>query len=323
MVSPICPGKADVACFPARCWECGVWGGRCAARYGVRGCDLRDGHTADGVKQVNDGRGVRVECGECGKRRIFTPVAQTIVPAGRTEFQATFARRAEGRERLYEKFLATEGGQTLGAAHYVNDFEFAADNNYPYPRARSIKGVQPLELEDDAEETGTRHAGLNVVPSLFMLKQAGDAATTITFHFDGADYYFDRSQIEALDHRTLVLTHDDIQVHFVVYLLPNASATSAASILIHPDADTTQGGPVYGFNTKTEEGIRYVTAVFAFLAQRYTRTDERYGRAVDFIIGNEIDSMWAWQNMGEQTLSDFVEYYTRALRLAYLAMRSA
>ena len=251
------------------------------------------------------------------------PVAQAIVPAGRTAFRASFARRDGGRDRLYEKFLATDSGQPAGTAHYVDDFEFAAANNYPYPHVSSIKGVQPLELEDDAEETGTRHAGLNVVPSLFMLKQAGDAATTITFHFDGADYYFDRSQIEALDHRTLVLTHDGIQVHFVVYLLPNASATSAASILIHPDADTTQGGPVYGFNTKTEEGIRYVTAAFAFLARRYTRMDERYGRAVDFIIGNEIDSMWAWQNMGEQTLPDFIEYYTRALRLAYLALRSA
>ena len=251
-------------------------------------------------------------------------VGQVVVPAGRTTFTVPIARRSGGHDRLYSKFVAmTAGQQALGVPHYVDDFEFPAVNNYPYPVTSSIKGVQPLAIEDDAEEIGTRHAALNVLPSAFMLKQAGDPAQTIDFPFNGETYYFDRNQIEALDHSVLVLTHDGMQVHFVVYLTPNSAPNSAASILIHPDADTTQGGPVYGFNTKTDEGVRYVTAAFAFLAQRYTRADKLYGRAVDFIIGNEIDSQWVWQNMGRQTLPAFTEYYTRVLRLAYQAMRTA
>lgn len=250
-------------------------------------------------------------------------VGQIIVPAGSKWFKASIPRRSGQHDRLYSKFLAmTVSGQALGAPHYADDLEFPAVNNYPYPKASSIKGVSPLSIEDDAEEIGTRHAALNVLPSAFMLNAAGDPETTINFSFNGETFYFDRAQVEALDHSVIVLTHDGMQVHFVVYLTPNAAPNSAASILIHPDADLTQG-TVFAFNTKTDEGIRYVTAAFAFLAQRYTRADQRYGRAVDFIIGNEIDSQWVWQNMGRQTLADFTEYYTRALRLAYLAMRTA
>ena len=250
-------------------------------------------------------------------------VGQIVVPANRTKFRVPIARRSGQHDRLYSKFIAmTAGQQALGVPHFADDFEFQAINDYPYPKASSIKGVQPLAIEDDAEEIGTRHAALNVLPSAFMLKGPGDPSQTIDFSFNGETYYFDRAQIEALDHSVIVLTHDGMQVHFVVYLTPNAAPNSAASILIHPDADLTQG-TVYAYNTKTDEGIRYVTAAFAFLAQRYTREDKRYGRAVDFIIGNEIDSQWVWQNMGQQTLADFSEYYTRALRLAYLAMRTA
>ncbi len=251
-------------------------------------------------------------------------IGQVVVPAGRTTFTAPIARFSGEHDRLYSKFVAmTDGQQVLGAPHFADDFEFKGTNDYPYPTASSIKGVQPLGISDDAEEIGTRHAAINVLPSAFMLNGPGDPASTISFSFNGGTYYFDRTQIEGLDHRLLVLNHDGMQVHMIVYLSANTSSNSAASILIHPDANTTQGGPLYAFNTKTDEGVQYVTAAFAFLAQRYTRTDELYGRAVDFIIGNEIDSQWTWQNMGQQTLADFAEYYSRALRLAYLAMRSA
>ncbi len=251
------------------------------------------------------------------------PVGHVVVPANRTAFKVQIARRSGQHDRLYSKFVAmTSRQQAIGVPHFADDLEFEAVNNYPYPEASSIKGLQPLAIEDDAEEIGTRHAALNVLPSAFMLKAAGDPASTISFPFNGETYYFDRAQVEALDHSVIVLTQDGMQVHFVVYLTPNAALNSAASILIHPDADLTLG-TVYAYNTKTDEGIRYVTAAFAFLAQRYTRADQRYGRAVDFIIGNEINSQGVWQNMGQQSLPDFTEYYTRALRLAYLAMRTA
>ena len=251
-------------------------------------------------------------------------VGQIVVPAGRTTFTVPIPRLSGGHDRLYSKFVAMTGDQqALGAPHFADDFEFMATNDYPYPAASSIKGVQPLNISDDAEQIGTRHAAINVLPSAFMLKGPGDPANTINFSFNGGTYYFDRAQIEGLDHRLLVLTHDGMQVHMVVYLSANTASNSAASFLIHPDADTTKGGPLYAFNTKTDEGVQYVTAAFAFLAQRYTRTDQLYGRAVDFIIGNEVDSQWTWQNMGQQNLADFAEYYSRALRLAYLAMRAA
>ena len=59
------------------------------------------------------------------------------------------------------------------------------------------------------------------------------------------------------------------------------------------------------------------------LTERYTRPDQRHGRAVGYIVGNEVDSAWVWQNMGDQPVERFVEYYGRALRIASSAARKA
>ncbi len=249
-------------------------------------------------------------------------VAQVVVPAGRTTFTVPIPRLSGDHDRLYSKFVAmTSDQQTLGVPHYADDFEFKGLNDYPYPAASSIKGVGVL-IEDDAEEIGTRQSTLNVLLSSFMLTGPGTAGTTISFAFNGSTYYFDQATILGLDHRVRILTQDGIQVRFIVLLGKNGSTNSAASILIHPDADLTTNG-FFAFNTKTDEGVQYTAAAFAFLAQRYSRADKLYGRVVDYIIGNEVDSAYGANNMGQQSVTDYAEYYTRAVRLAYQAIRTA
>ena len=50
-----------------------------------------------------------------------------------------------------------------------------------------------------------------------------------------------------------------------------------------------------------------------------------YSRPVSYthlyIVGNEVDAQWEWQNMGYATLDEFVEQYEPALRIAYMAAR--
>ena len=45
-------------------------------------------------------------------------------------------------------------------------------------------------------------------------------------------------------------------------------------------------------------------------SRRYTRDDQLYGRALGFIVGNEVDAQWEWQNMGYTTLDQFCLLYT-------------
>lgn len=250
------------------------------------------------------------------------PLLTVTVPAGQVSFSGSLPRFDGERDRLYAKFLAIDReGVALGVPHYVDDFQFAAANDYEYPSVPGIKGLQALFMSDDAEDTGTRRSGVNTVASSLMRSPASGMYNAITYHYQGKDYYFDVMGIWRLDQTLRIQTRNGINATLIVYVTPNPDPNSAAGILVHPDADTTKGGPVYAFNTKTAEGIEYLEAFFAFLGERYTRADGMYGRALDFIIGNEINSPWAWSNMGEKPIEEFLEYYTRVLRIAYQALR--
>src|SRR3546814_13579993 len=58
-----------------------------------------------------------------------------------------------------------------------------------------------------------------------------------------------------------------------------------------------------------------------FLARRYSRPDERYGRVHHWIIHNEVDAGWVWTNMGEVDTLLFMDTYHKSMRLVQLIAR--
>ncbi len=90
--------------------------------------------------------------------------------------------------------------------------------------------------------------------------------------------------------------------------------------LIHPDAES--GGTVYAMNTANSMGVKYYKAITNFLAERYTRTDEKYGRAVNFIVGNEVDENQIWNNMGPKLVTEYIKEYAQTLRLTNTIVKS-
>lgn len=246
-----------------------------------------------------------------------TPIA-TVKPNPGGVFTATVPR-FQGSTDLYDKkFLAvaqsSAGDSVLGTAVYPTNVKFAAVNNYPYPATTSIKGLTISSMTDDTEQLGIQHADENVVLNALMLSGPGAPGTYLTFDSGGQTYYFNKAAVNSIDTQIRSMTENGDVVSIIVLL------TNTSLPLLFPGADTSQG-TILAFNTKTAEGVRWVRAGFEFLASRYERADAEYGRADDFIVGNEIDTAWAWYNMGDQTLSDFTEYYDRALRMMYLAAR--
>lgn len=241
------------------------------------------------------------------------------------DFSVPVPRYDGARDRYYDKFLAVartaDGTQALGAPHYVDDVRFAPTNDYPYPQVPDKKGLQ-VEMTDDAEQLGVQHAAINVAFNQLMLLRDDDPANTIVFPVDGVDFYFDRSYVTGLDGQIKSLSDNGTLVNLILILYRDTRANSAFARLVHPDAAIGRG-TVYAFDTKTAPGLEYFKAAMEFLTQRYTRTDQRYGRALGYIVGNEVDSAYVWQNMGDQPLSAFLQYYERALRIAWLAARAA
>lgn len=258
------------------------------------------------------------------------PPASAPLGAARPQRDGTFRvvvdRHAGGEDRIYSSFVAVGVAGTtrtvLGGPHFADDWTLDAPNSAPRPEPTTQKGVA-VTMTSDAEVVGAGHAAVTVGVNYLMKAGPGEPGETVEFEHGGETYYFDRSYIDWLDHTIKPLSDNDLLVYLVLVLVYDEEPNSSFPILVHPGAPT--GAPAsfmtYAFNTVTAEGVGHYTAAMEFLASRYTRDDEQFGRAMDYVVGNEIDSAGIWQQMGDKTLPEFLRNYEPALRIGYNAAR--
>ena len=67
------------------------------------------------------------------------------------------------------------------------------------------------------------------------------------------------------------------------------------------------------------EGQRVFAAFISFLAENYAQPGMTTGRITGAIISNEINLQYNWGNMGPATPEYYMEEYTQALRIAWIA----
>ncbi len=252
------------------------------------------------------------------------PAATTTAGADGA-FTASVPRTdSAGRDRLYAQYVAVTqvdgGARIVGGPHYVDGLDFAPARDFAYPQALSKKGLQ-VEMTDDAEELGVQHAGINVAFNQLMRNGPGDdPAEVVPFESNGRTFYFDADAVAQLDGQIKPLSDNGILVNLILILYQDADPDSAWPVLHDPDA-AVGSGTVYAFNTRTAEGVAHYTAAMEFLADRYTRADQAHGRAVGYIVGNEVDAQWVWANSGDKPLEEFLVTYARAVRIAWQATR--
>jgi len=269
--------------------------------------------------------GESVEVRALGPETTADPEAPLATATGRASdgtFRVELPRRADdGTDLLYAQYVAVTGAGSVGQPHFADDVQAPARRAFPYPAEASKKGLQ-VQLTDDAEELGVQSAAINVSLGELMLTGPDSGQPTIAFRSGGRDFYFDQAAASRLDRQIKPLSDAGAVVDLIILVYRSGNPHSAARILMDPAASPT-AGTVMGFNTTTREGVAHLTAAMEFLAERYTRADQRHGRAVGFIMGNEVDAQWEWSNSGEKTLEEFLDAYSRALRIGWLATRSA
>lgn len=231
--------------------------------------------------------------------------------------------RFEGkRDRIYSKFAvhlcAADGTETVvGAPTHVTDMREAAKREFPFPTAKSKKGLQ-VQMVDDAIALGVQHAALNVsMPGFVDLK--GDASSH-AYEMDGETFHFHAGAVSGLDGQVKPLSDAGMVVSFILLAHYGANA-DLNRILIHPSYDSAAPNHLGAFNTTNAEGVKYYKAIIEFLVDRYTREDRAHGRGVNFIVGNEVNSHWYWHNMGAVSMEDFAAAYLRSVRLMSTAAR--
>lgn len=235
--------------------------------------------------------------------------------AGQRKF--SIPRFDGARDRIYSGFVETEYGTVDGPIRYVEAPDSISVHQDPYPKTRSKKGLQ-VQMVDDAVALGVQHAGFNVdIGGCVTLNpHPGDFA----WPMDGRTFWFNRGYIEAIDHEVKTLSQTGATVTLILLNYSHPGSPPNA-ILQHPNYDTNCPGHISAFNTLTPEGVAWLKAWMEFLADRYSAPGFPHGRAVNYIIGNEVNAHWDWANMGNVTMEQFARDYARAVRICTMAVK--
>ncbi len=229
-------------------------------------------------------------------------------------------RHTCGRDGLCFAYAVRLGDNLLPGMQYVETVT-GADRCFPYPIPNTKKGLQIVDPAD-AAALGVRHSAINVNEGDFLMP-APEESNTIEFEYDGRVFYFRRSHVERMDKTFRDLHEIGCVVTLILLNSPHWRCDIAPAfweVIRHPAytgvaPDGT--GLISMFNLVTEEGLAYYRAFIAFLSDRYTREDARYGRAVGMIVGNEVDAGYIWCNAGEMSMEDYVSEYANALRVTW------
>jgi hypothetical protein len=189
--------------------------------------------------------------------------------------------------------------------------------NEPYPVVASKKGLQ-VELVDDALALGIKHAAQNI--NLTALFVASPSENDVIFVHEGETFRFRRSYLEGMDRQIKTLSQAGVLVNLIV--LSYASGQPEVDrVVLHPNYDTNAPNRLGAFNTVTPEGQKWFSACLSFLAERWSRRDQQFGRVVGYIISNEVNSHWYWSNLGRATMHEFADDHLRTVRLAHRMIR--
>jgi hypothetical protein len=251
------------------------------------------------------------------------PITSLDLPSG--EFSLSIPRFDGARDRLYQRFdLAVGTGNTdlASGVCYVTGLP-AALADYPYPSSPTIKGLQ-VNMIEDALRLGVGHAALNL--NLGTILRPGPGPDMIPYAMDGKTYYFDGAYLAKFDERVKTLSD-----HGIVVTLILLNALRWDNVDIHPELRKALVHPGYhsvddftsisAFNLTNTESLDIYKAFIEFVAARYTRPDQAFGRACGYIIGNEVDSQFMWGNAGEMPVEQYVREYSLAMRTAFYAAR--
>jgi hypothetical protein len=221
------------------------------------------------------------------------------------------------RDRIYSGFQALENEAPAGGIRFVEVSKEISKYRDAYPRTSSKKGLQ-VQMVDDAIKLGVKQAAFN-----FDLGGAVKPVPTgadLRWDMDGREFWFDSNYIRAIDREVKSMSDTGAAVTLILlnYVHPGSAADA---ILRHPHYDPKSPEHLSAFNTCTPPGMAWFKACVEFLAERYSEPGYPHGRVVNYIVGNEVNTHWYWDNMGHVSMEEFARDYSRAVRTCVTAVR--
>jgi hypothetical protein len=266
----------------------------------------------------------------------------TVLPTAGSSTSYSFnnvARFDGTRDRVYSKFAVVVDNQHISTPEYVTTFP-VGENDDALPIAKSKKGLQ-VQTVGDAQDLGISHAAINVPLERIWASAAStlsDDGVTYMNNYahttDGETFYFREDEIDGLDQQIKNLSDNDITISLIMifYIYDRVPASVQGHVwqtmydaLKHPDVVESGDTILSAFNTTNQAGVKYFKASMEFIAKRYSTTDSNgnyiNGRAVNFIISNEVNTPAVWNNMGNKSLAEAAAQYARTMRIANTAVK--
>lgn len=224
-------------------------------------------------------------------------------------------------DRALSKWLIIKAGSTtdevVSHARYAD--EISASRNLPAQKPTGRKGLggygASRGFQTDLDDLQISSATVNVAFTDFMYLNS--RANAIEHTYGGKTYYFDQAKVAALDKTFQTAFSKNIVVAAII-LVQKASQCADPEIgklLQHPDY-TSEG--IYTMpNMTNAASFNCYAAALDFLANRYCRADNSYGRIHHWIMHNEVDAGLTWTNMGNTPMLVYLDTYYKSMRLCY------
>ncbi|MDR1865336.1 MAG: DUF5722 domain-containing protein [Bacteroidales bacterium] len=174
--------------------------------------------------------------------------------------------------------------------------------------------------QQDLDELDVKSATVNMPFTSYLFSSGGN--NRIAHVYGGKTWYFDRMQIEAMDNALKECAGRNIVVAAIVLVQKAADCAdpNIGATLQHPDY--TAPGIYTMPNMSAPESVNTYAAALDFLAVRYCRSDNLYGRVHHWIMHNEADAGWWWTNMGaNRAMMVYMDAYIKSMRMCYNIVR--
>lgn len=217
----------------------------------------------------------------------------------------TFARYgSDGYDRLYERFAAVKDGIVISRYVYASA---PKAKNIRFTQ-KSIKGIFSENSTDTSYATDLKvNSTVINIDTSSLPDTSGKSG--ITKKVNGKTYHFSEGAVRQIDALASAYARKSMNVTAVCVNWGLSSVYGYSSM---------KNARVSGFNTSTDTGRDWFTAVMEFLADRYSRSAEQ-GLIQSYVIGNEIDT--TWETFLCSDFETYMEEYYRCLRLADTAVK--
>lgn len=208
--------------------------------------------------------------------------------------------------------------ELLSPVHYVDDIVPRANLSPANPR--TLKGIGGCPMDHtDMKELQIASITFNVLLDQYIYTQK--ASGRIPYDYAGKTWYIDQEKITLLDREMLIAWRNNWMTSAIILIPVNKEnqKKSWLSMASHPEAEYSAAFSMP--NLTTQEGVIAYAAIMNFLAERYSRSDHKYGRIHYWIMHNEINNAFFWTSAGKKTIETYMNLYQKSMRMVQTIAR--